>query len=750
MIFLIKLLNRNKNGKKRMIIRFFIGIIFLLFCVQSFANIKSKTKHVKPTFLSSFSQSEKNDTLFINEINKIANTYFKSNPDSTIYFSLKGIEFSKKINYKNGLAFASLNIGHAYYFKGQYQKAKQNLDHAIKLFVSLDNKKGLAECYVFYAQMLNYQADYKTSLIYLSKALEINKLQKNDLAIAECYNHFGLTYFNQGKLLLALDYYYKALSVYVRERNNLQTASIYNNIGDVLQNLDAYPLALTNYQKALNEARKVYDLHEIGNAYENIGEIYLAQNKYDEAINYLLKANQIAIKMDNKNGISYVNADLGLCYAHKNDFSTAFKYLDSGLLVARNNGILYNQTFALISYATALNLKKDYNQATYYALKAKATATKINNIWFLTNIVQELYKSYAGEKKYDLAFKYSNKYNILKDSLKSTEGIQKLTTYNLNLNFSEKQHRLEIQQQERDIIYQQKIKQQRINLIFISIILVLAVVLLFYYLQKQRQQKTIETLGQKNDEIIIQKNAIDEQAAKLNDSNALKDSLIGILAHDLRGPLSTLNGVFYLLVEEMITHEEMVAMVPNALKKLQYTSDFLDTLLFWINSQVENLGNSAKNFCLKELVVTELSNQNEFALSKGINLIDSIPPDLIVFAEPDYIKIVIRNLVGNALKFSGRNNTVEVLIGLEPELINGTEYCIVEVRDNGIGMSEEQAKKLFKEKVRSGKGTNNEMGTGIAMLFCKDLVEKSKGRIWVNSKEGIGTTFSFTLPVGNS
>jgi len=556
-----------------------------------------------------------------------------------------------------------------------------------------------------------------------------------------------LTYFNQGKLSLALDAYYQSLFIYLKEHDKTQIASLYNNIGDVLQNLEEYPKALEYYKKALKEALATKDLHQIGNAYENIGEIKLAQKNFDDAARYLSQAIRIANKMDNKDGISYIYTDLGLCYAYENKFGLAKTYLDISLGAANQNKILYDQAYATISYATVLNLEKDYKNAEIYALRGKELAAKTGNIWFLTNVVRELYKSYAAQQKFETAFKYSNQYNELKDSLKNSQGIQKLTSYNLILNFNEKQQQLEMHQHERYISYLQKLHQQKINLVFICIIVVMGMIAAFYYIQRNRQQKTILTLGEKNTEILQQKNALDEQANKLNKSNELKDSLIGILAHDLRAPLSTLNGLFYLLVDDMISHEEMLAMVPPVVKQLQYTSDFLDTLLFWINSQVENAGNAARDFNLGEMVATEIASHSEQAIAKGIHLVETVPEDLNVFADPDYIKIVIRNLIGNALKFCGKDDTIEVTAVAQNNEEKGENWCLIRIKDTGIGMSEEKAKKLFIEKVNSSKGTNNEKGSGMAMLFCRDLIEKCKGKIWVTSIEGEGTQFNFTLPM---
>jgi two-component system sensor histidine kinase/response regulator len=238
-----------------------------------------------------------------------------------------------------------------------------------------------------------------------------------------------------------------------------------------------------------------------------------------------------------------------------------------------------------------------------------------------------------------------------------------------------------------------------------------------------------------------QKADLDDQAQKLNELNILKDRLMSVLAHDLRSPLSTLRGLFSLLQDDTISHQQMLEMIPEVLKKLDYTSDFLDTLLFWINSQMENFENTAQSFYVKDIVAGLAENYHEQAALKGISLVDNVPFDVIASADPDSIRIVIRNLVTNAIKFSKKDDVIEISAAQYDGQTN-----VITVKDSGIGISEDNLSKLFKNKVSSKEGTNHESGTGMGLMFCKDLVEKSGGKIWVTSKKGQGTEFSFTLP----
>ncbi|TWJ02552.1 signal transduction histidine kinase [Mucilaginibacter frigoritolerans] len=698
------------------------------------------------TLVASSKKEDETDTLYINRLNALAANYFDSNPDSTLYYAQKSVELSRKVNYKPGIANGLVQTAHASFFKGDFKLAEQDFNEAIAIYKSTNNFVGLGNCYALCGRMYNLLAKYDLALSYLNQSLQINIKSGNDQSITNSYKNIGIVYYSKGELSKALDYYYKALFIAIKDHNIPYMAANYNDIGVVLQSMEAYPKALEYFKIALKLFQGTKDLNGVGTVNQNIGEVMLAQKNYDKAITYLDKAVKIAQKQDDKDGMSSVYNDLGLCYANKHQAALSMQYLQKSLDIAQKYKIVYNEAYTLIGFATMYNLRGDYINAYKYAMQGQNLAKKLGNLSVRSNAALQLNKTLAGLGRYDDAYKLLRQYIDLKDSLNNNESMQKLTSYNLELNFATKQHQLAQQQHEKEILYKQSIKQQQlINMIFLTIILGMVAISIVYYRQKRKQQKINLMLEEKNHEVLQQKTDLDDQAQKLNDLNVLKDRLISVLAHDLRAPLSTLRGLFSLLQDDTITHQQLLEMIPGVLKKLEYTSDFLDTLLFWINSQMENFESSAKSFYIKDIVAYEAESYNEQAAMKGITLIDSVPDHMMASADPNSIRIVIRNLITNAIKFSNENDTIEITASQQDD-----HSHLITVKDTGIGMSNEQLNKLFKGKVNSKTGTNNESGTGMGMLFCKDLVERCSGKIWVTSKPGQGTEFSFTIPVAIS
>jgi len=723
-------------------LRIYITLSLLFVSISGFAGIdRGRVDSLKTLIASKLAGA---DTTSINRLNNLAASYFDSNPDSTLYYGHKSVDLSRKINYKAGLANGLVQTGHANFFKGRFAQGQQDFDEAIAIYKSINDLQGLGNGYKLYGRMDNLLAKYEVALHYLALALDINRQLKNDDEIADCYKNIGIVYFSEGQNSTALDYYYKALYITLKKNDDKASAAIYNDIGVVLQGMEVYPKALEYYKKALNLFKGTNDLNGVGTVNENIGEVLIAHKEYDRAIVYLTKAINIAKKQDDKDGISSVYTDLGLCYAHKSQFTLAKSYLDSSLQVASKYKIVYNQAYTLIGMATMYNLQKDFKKAYIYATQGQNLAATLRNLTVRSSAALQLNKTLAGLGKYDDAYQMLRRYNELKDSLNNNESLQKLTSYNLTLDFASKERQIAEQHREKDESYKQRIKQQRlINTIFLTIIAAMVAVSIVYYRQKRKQQKINAMLEEKNREVLQQKADLDDQAQKLNNLNTLKDRLISVLAHDLRAPLSTLRGLFSLLQDETISHEQLLDMIPSVLKKLEYTSDFLDTLLFWINSQMDNFESSAKSFYLKDIVAYEAESYYEQAKLKGITLIDNVPHDAVASADPNSIRIVIRNLITNAIKFSQQDDTIEI------QAIQQDDHnYVISVKDTGVGMSDDQLSKLFKSKVNSNAGTDNESGTGMGMLFCKDLVEKCSGKIWVTSKKGQGTKFSFTIPMG--
>jgi len=238
--------------------------------------------------------------------------------------------------------------------------------------------------------------------------------------------------------------------------------------------------------------------------------------------------------------------------------------------------------------------------------------------------------------------------------------------------------------------------------------------------------------------------ALKKSEKELLQANATKNVFFSIIAHDLKGPVGNFTQLLDLLKENFndISNDEKLDYL-NILSGLSTkTNILLNDLLLWARIQMNTLEFSIESINLKKLVNSSIDIVEERAKEKNIQLQTSID-DILVEINESSIKTVIRNLLSNSIKFSNRNSLIEI----NSKILNDNTIEI-SVKDNGVGIPEENINNLFKiESTFTTYGTEKEKGTGLGLIICKELIDKNKGIIRVESKENKGTTFFFTLPI---
>jgi signal transduction histidine kinase len=172
-----------------------------------------------------------------------------------------------------------------------------------------------------------------------------------------------------------------------------------------------------------------------------------------------------------------------------------------------------------------------------------------------------------------------------------------------------------------------------------------------------------------------------------------------------------------------------------------HTYKLLENLLDWANSQRGKIQFNPEKIDIKELFQQKIENLSEFTLKKNIKIECRVPENCSAFADRNMLKCILRNLIGNAVKFSYCSGTIYLDVEISDKNLQ------ISVIDNGIGIQPEIKEKIFSSgEFFSTSGTENEKGTGIGLILCKEFVERHGGKIWVESEEESGSRFSFTIP----
>lgn len=237
---------------------------------------------------------------------------------------------------------------------------------------------------------------------------------------------------------------------------------------------------------------------------------------------------------------------------------------------------------------------------------------------------------------------------------------------------------------------------------------------------------------------------LEKQTEELTRLNATKDKFMSIIAHDLKSPFNAIIGFTDLMLRNFDQLDDDTFL--KGLKTIESASNhaykLLENLLIWSQNQSGRKEYSPENINLKNQINESLKLIESAATKKGIQIKVNVNKSYSVFADKNMIDSILRNLISNAIKFSNKGGIIKVTAAQTDQEIH------ISVSDNGVGISQERLSAIFElDKRTNTAGTENELGTGLGLILCKDFVTRHNGRIWAESKLGTGSSFTFSLPL---
>jgi two-component system sensor histidine kinase/response regulator len=288
-----------------------------------------------------------------------------------------------------------------------------------------------------------------------------------------------------------------------------------------------------------------------------------------------------------------------------------------------------------------------------------------------------------------------------------------------------------------------------------QILAITYIIVALYLLKKENSEYQLsilnknDELSEKNDKIAEQKDVIAEkvqilekQAKGLRESNSVKNKLFSIISHDLKAPIFAIRNILQTAREQKYTAKKVKDMVPAIMSDLTYTTSLIENLLQWAKCQMQENTVRPQKLDLVKLINETVHLLHLQAEAKRITLEQKMELPVFAFADRDMIWLVIRNLLSNAIKFTPENG--HIIIGAYE-----SSSCVeVYVQDSGQGIAREDLVKINKSIFYTTKGTQDENGTGLGLMLCKEFLAKNEGNMMIESEVGKGSTFSFTLPLG--
>lgn len=261
-------------------------------------------------------------------------------------------------------------------------------------------------------------------------------------------------------------------------------------------------------------------------------------------------------------------------------------------------------------------------------------------------------------------------------------------------------------------------------------------------LETEVRERTYEVQKQKEDieqkaKLLVEKNS------KLNHANEFKDRLFTIIGHDLRNPIGTLKGVLELHSRGHLSGEDLANISTNLDKSLGSIINMLDNLLMWALHQSEGINYRPDYFSAFNVTQDNIDLLKPQASQKQIELKNEVDRHLLIYGDLEMLRIVIRNLVSNAIKFTNPGGTVLIEAKMDQE------STLFSVTDTGEGIPVKDINKLLAEELFTTRGTSKEKGTGLGLRLCQEFVKKNHGEILIESEIGVGSTFTIRLPKGD-
>lgn len=254
----------------------------------------------------------------------------------------------------------------------------------------------------------------------------------------------------------------------------------------------------------------------------------------------------------------------------------------------------------------------------------------------------------------------------------------------------------------------------------------------------------------------ILKRLVDEKTVRLREMNVVlkesivkKDRFLSIMSHDLKGPFNSMLGFSELLYNDYdeIEKDQQKKYIGIIYQGLEHTFKLLEDILSWSYTQSGKIEYNPKIENVFILIKEVLEVLNFSANQKSIGIIINVPESIYVRADTNMLSTILRNLIFNAIKYTPRKGQIEISV---QEILDdkNQKYAEFSVKDNGIGISRDILSNLFDiGEISSTNGTDNETGTGLGLILCKEFTDKHKGQIWVESEETKGSRFVFTIPM---
>ena len=544
----------------------------------------------------------------------------------------------------------------------------------------------------------------------LARAMEEN----NPRFIVGITQNMATNYKNIGDLNASIEQYLISLEMAEELADSSMLSVILDNLGNMNTDLGNLDLAESYISQALEIAISLGNLRNQLTSHLNLGIVQNMLEKYIESEENFRRVIEISDQIGNVQGRVQGLYNLGDLFKNMGEYERALNKFEESLLLGEEYNIPIARYFNQRGKADVYAALNDYQRAIPLYEEGLQIAERFSATDMVEHSTKNLFETYAQSGDTLGAFPYLKRYSELRDSLSSLEQEQAIARQEVLLGLRTERETRELT--ERALAQEQRGRTIITFLLFLLLIILAGLLILTF--MKIRDNKLLK-----------------KRARELAKANEDKDQLLSVLSHDLRTPITSIQGVIQLIRSNLIGEAELNAALNQIDVKLQREMNTLTNYLQWAKNQKDGINPSMSVINLATANNDIINDFENVASNKQIIVENRVPDNALIFADKQMTYVILKNLISNALKYAPKSGTVTL------EFTHKNDRAVFSVRDNGNGIPPESYSQIFDPFHTSNMGTDGETGTGLGLAICKDFAEIQGAEIYFESEIGKGTTF---------
>lgn len=604
----------------------------------------------------------------------------------------------------------------------------------------------VSEDFMLFSQFLHYQGyanerlgNYHHALEIYDRILKMGKETVHEVVWINTLCQTSSIYQALGNYQKAYDYQMKALHLYEASTDTVGMGRSNYILGTIFYYQKQYSSALEQYEKALFICKETKIQHLVYSCLGALGSTHEKLGNISESLLYNTKALKLAKDINYDSGIAYSLDNIGTGYLQNGDCEKAKENILESINLKnklKDNWGIMGSKFSLVKVFDQCEEQGSVLPLLMEVLTmSKELGAKSRELE-----VYERLSEFYDKKNPAIAYQYTKKFIALKDTVLNEKTLEEMGQTKERYELVKKEHEINMLKAENKILNVSKENQRLYVILYIGSTVLFLVAIIWFFSRLNMQRKVNEMLESKNDLLNLKNEEIRIKNKQLEHSNDDLAQFAYVASHDLKEPLRMIHSYTTLLERRYNDQldesgKEFMHYIVDAVDRMK---NLLDDLLDYSRSGKQEMPDTLVSVA-DMMIVVSANLKEQIAENKGSLIVrnKNLPS---ILAHKSQLMQLLQNLVSNGMKFRGEKDPIIII-----DCTKKNDQFIFSIKDNGIGISKNNQEKVF-EMFRRLHTREEYAGTGIGLATCKKIVSNMGGDIWVESEEGVGSTFFFAVP----